>query len=92
MLSIVDGIAASRAMFPLTYFDREKCADGLNCLRHYQYGVNKETGQVTRDPLHNWASHGADAYRMFSVASKYIAQEHKEHKPKTVVRRGYGRI
>lgn len=35
-LSVVDGINAARAIFPMCYFDAEKCADGLNCLRRYR--------------------------------------------------------
>lgn len=73
-LSIADGIAATRAVFPQCWFDREKCADGLSALRHYQYGVNAETGQVTKEPLHNWASHGSDSWRYFSVMSRSMKE------------------
>jgi phage terminase large subunit len=92
MLSIVDGIAAVRSIFPQCYFDREKCADGLNAIRHYQYGINQQTGQVTKEPLHNWASHAADSFRYLSVASKGIIEQKKERKEQVIIRRGYGRI
>jgi phage terminase large subunit len=36
-LSIEDGIAAARAIFGRCWFDSEKCADGLQALRHYRY-------------------------------------------------------
>lgn len=73
-LSIMDGIAAARAVFPKCYFDAEKCADGLQALRHYQYEVDDKHSQSSekpsykREPLHNWASHPADAFRYFAVA------------------------
>jgi phage terminase large subunit len=47
----------------LCWFDAEKCADGLNGLRYYQYGPVKDMGTQTRRPLHNWASHPADGFR-----------------------------
>lgn len=67
-LSVVSGINAARTVFDNCWFDEVKCADGLNCLRHYQYGYDPDTKQRTKSPLHNWASHGADAWRYFSVA------------------------
>lgn len=92
MLSIIDGIAAARSIFPQCWIDKNKCADGLNALRHYQYGVNVETGQRTREPLHNWASHGSDAWRGFAVSSRNVVAERKQHVQKKIIRRGYGRI
>jgi phage terminase large subunit len=77
-LSISQGINAARTIFPQCYFDRERCADGLQALRHYTYGEapNAEVDPRTnkpepkREPLHNWASHPADAFRMFAVGIK----------------------
>lgn len=64
---ITDSINAARTIFPLCWFDREKCADGIQCLRHYQYEVDKDTKVFSKLPLHNWASHGADAFRMIGL-------------------------
>jgi phage terminase large subunit len=63
-----DQINAARTVFPRCYFDADKCADGLNALRRYRYGVNPETGQYTREPLHDDASHAADAFLYFAMA------------------------
>jgi phage terminase large subunit len=35
-LSVLDGINAARTLFPQCWFDAEKCADGLQALRHYR--------------------------------------------------------
>jgi phage terminase large subunit len=67
-LSIADGIAAARAIFPRCWFDAQKCADGLQALRHYRYETDEKLGTFKRDPLHDWASHPADAFRYFAVA------------------------
>jgi len=65
---VVDGINALRTIFPRCWFDSERCADGINALRRYRYGVNPETGQYTREPLHDESSHAADALRYFATA------------------------
>lgn len=67
-LSITDGIAAARAVFPKCWIDSDKCADGLQALRHYRYDFDQDLATFGRAPLHDWASHAADAFRYFSVA------------------------
>jgi len=67
-LSVTDGINAVRTLFPTMWFDRVTCADGLQALRHYRYDVDPTTGQFSRNPLHDSASHGADALRYCAVA------------------------
>ena len=69
-LSVADGINAARTIFPLCWFDRERCADGIQALRHYRYGEIEKQGIPTRVPVHDMSSHGADAFRMFSVTVK----------------------
>jgi len=67
-LSITDGINAARIVFPNCWFDEKECADGLNSLRHYRYRVTD--GHLSNEPLHDWASDGADAFRYLAVAIK----------------------
>lgn len=67
-LRVAEGINALRTIFPRCYFDADKCADGLNALRRYRYAVNAETGQWSREPLHDDASHASDALRYFALA------------------------
>ena len=64
---IADSINAARTIFPSCWFDREHAAEGLNCLRHYRYNVDPETGQFSRSPLHDQYSHGADAFRYIGL-------------------------
>lgn len=66
--SIADGINAARTIFANCWFDAEKCADGIQCLRNYRYEVDPDTQQYSTKPLHDWASHGADAFRYLAVA------------------------
>lgn len=76
-LSVADGINAARTVFGQCWFDQEKCADGLQSLRRYRYEVDTITGQLSKAPLHDDASHGADAFRYFAVSIKH------ESKPMT---------
>jgi phage terminase large subunit len=85
-ISRYDGIMAARTIFNRCYFDRENCADGLNALRHYQWGVNTETGQRSKEPLHNWASNGADAWRYFAVSSKIGVREQDKDRSKPLTK------
>ena len=74
----IDSINAARTIFPNCYFDRENCADGLNCLRHYRYEVDPETGNFSKMPLHDRYSHGADAFRYIALMVKEPAKVRKK--------------
>lgn len=66
--SIETRIEAARLMFPLIYFDEQKCATGLEALNNYRYAVDEETKQFSNEPLHDWASHAADAFGYMAIA------------------------
>jgi phage terminase large subunit len=74
-LEIETGINAVRTVFPMCRFDRTKCAEGLSALEHYQWGPPSANGQERTKPLHDWASHGADALRTFGVTAKPEAEK-----------------
>lgn len=86
-LSVADGIAAARAIFGRCWFDREKCADGLQALRHYRYEEDEKLSTYKREPLHDWASHGADAFRYLAVAIQEVnlAPKPPSSRPKPLV-------
>ena len=67
-LSIFDGINAARTIFNRCYFDKNKCAEGLQSLRHYRYELDPETKQLSGRPLHDVHSHAAHAFRYFSLS------------------------
>lgn len=71
-LSVQDGIAAVRSIFGRCWWDREKCADGLQSLRHYRYERDENLGTFKREPLHDWSSHDADGVRTMAVAIKEL--------------------
>lgn len=91
-IRIVDGIAAVRSVLPLCWFDEERCTDGLNALRHYRYNVNASTEELSREPLHDWASHAVDSLRMFAVSIKKMKEKERVFKKKPPIKTGFGRV
>ena len=67
-VAIEDGITASKLVFPRCWFDSAKCEPGLESLRNYRRDFNARLHEFKDAPLHNWASHGADAFRYLAVS------------------------
>lgn len=76
------GINAVRTIFPLCNFDEASTADGWQCLSHYSYKVNPETGNFSKEPDHNEYSHGNDGFQTFALSLK---SEADSKKPKKVI-------
>ena len=88
-LSIADTINASRTVFNQCWFDGEHCADGLQALRHYVWPKNSQ-GIAAREPEHNWASHGASAFRYFAVGRNIGQVKKAAPPPRLAPPRQYG--
>jgi hypothetical protein len=66
--SIADGIHAARMMMQKNiWFNKTKCAKGIEALRNYQRKWDGKNSMFVDKPLHNWASNGADAFRYLSL-------------------------
>jgi phage terminase large subunit len=85
-LGVADKINAARTVFPSCYFDKEKCAEGLHALRHYQYSVDPVTKKFSLNPDHNWASDAADAFQYFAISTgmRLKSVECKLERPKSL--------
>lgn len=79
-LSVADGINATRTLFPQLYFDAKMCADGLQYLRRYQWGPPTALGVPRSTPLHDDASHPADALRTLAVGIREPARTYEPPK------------
>jgi phage terminase large subunit len=77
-LSVADGINATRTIFPQLYFDAALCADGLQYLRRYQWGPATALGVPRSTPLHDDASHPADALRTMAVGIREPERQRAE--------------
>lgn len=63
-----DGIERARGIFHRCWFDQERCKQGIDCLENYHSDYNEKNAVYSTRPTHDWASHGADAFRYLSKA------------------------
>jgi phage terminase large subunit len=80
-LSLQDGIQATRMALARTWFDGMKCQEGIECLRQYQREYDEDKKVFRDKPRHDWTSHGADAFRMLSVAWRDESEIEKQNQP-----------
>lgn len=66
-MKIADGINAARMIIPKCYFDRDKCAEGLEMLRQYRQEWDEKKKIFRDQPRHDFTSHAADAFRYLAV-------------------------
>jgi phage terminase large subunit len=66
-VEVEEGISAARLLFARCWFDAEKCKAGLEALQHYRRDYNTRLNEFKASPVHDWASHGADAFRGLAV-------------------------
>jgi hypothetical protein len=76
--AVADGIEASREMLARCFIDETKCARGLDCLYEYKREWSDKNQTYKDKPVHNWASHGADAFRYMSIA---VINHNIKHNP-----------
>jgi hypothetical protein len=67
-ISIMDGIESVRSAFSRMYIDDKKCASLLKALENYRQEYDSKNNVYKSNPLHNSASHFADAMRMLCVS------------------------
>lgn len=71
-LALQDGISAVRAILPVCKFDMDKCKDLLEALGGYARSHDPKRNVWSNQPVHNWASHYADAFRYLAIISDDI--------------------
>lgn len=64
---IEDGIEAARKMLANSWFDIKNCKYGLDALRNYRAEYDDVRRVYRLRPVHDWASHGADAFRVCAM-------------------------
>jgi len=57
------GINQVRDMLPRCTFNLRWCAEGLGALEVYHSKDDSQGAVVSREPVHDWSSHAADAFR-----------------------------
>jgi hypothetical protein len=61
--AVLSGIERCRNIMSQCWFDEGKCARGIAALEGYRCDYDQEKKKLADHPLHNWCSHGSDAFR-----------------------------
>jgi len=67
---LMDGIAQVKQIFDSCWFDAVRCDEGIKALANYSRSYDDERDTYSERPVHNWASNGSDAFRMFAQGFK----------------------
>lgn len=62
-----DGINAARLLIARCWFDAVKTKQGVTALRNYRREWDAKKKVFKTSPLHDWSSHGADAFRYLAM-------------------------
>ena len=82
--NVEEGINAVRNLLPRCVFDEKKCARGIEALRNYQREWDDKLKTFRKTPRHDWASHGADAFRYLAISLSPRAKPQPIHYPRRV--------
>jgi hypothetical protein len=69
-LRIEDGINAARLFIERCWFDADNCRRGVEALKAYRAEYDEKLQVLKLRPLHNWASHPADAFRYLALGMR----------------------
>ncbi len=67
-IGLHEGIDQVRRFLPLCWFDERVCRIGIEALNSYRSDYDEVRRAHRMQPLHDWSSHYADAFRMLAVA------------------------
>ena len=70
---VEDGINAARLLIPRCWFDSIKCERLLEALKLYHYEFDEKLNTFKNRPVHDWTSHGADAFRYLAMGIDSVA-------------------
>jgi len=66
--NLADSIETTRKLIARCFFDENRCENGISALVSY-HRVYDEKNQIYKDePVHDWASNGADGFRQMAQA------------------------
>lgn len=77
MHAIDDGIHAVRSTLSRCWFDEEKTFRGIETLMAYEKSYDEKNKIFSSRPKHNWASHGADAFRTLAMGIRSPESQNK---------------
>lgn len=66
-LKLEEYVEAARNLIPRCYFDASKCERGIDGLMTYRKRYDEKLQLYTAEPVHDWSSHPADAFKILAV-------------------------
>lgn len=75
MIGVADGILKVRLMWPRLYINEPLCEQALSAFRNYRKVWDDALLKYKDEPLHDWASHGADMLRYASLVEHKMTNE-----------------
>ena len=76
--SVLEGINAVRSVIPRMYFDKTRCAEGIEALRQYRTEYDDKHQVYRVNPLHDWTSDYADSMRYFAVTPTHTNSQYSD--------------
>lgn len=64
-------VEAARRLFPMMFFNEERCTGGIEAIGWYHEKKDPERG-IGLGPNHDWSSHGSDAFGLVAVARSIL--------------------
>ena len=83
--SIDSGISSAKSLLKECVIDKDKCKEGLAALNHYHSRYD-EVKNIYKH-VHDWSTHGSDAYRYLSQAIAQMRETQSPSKAKVRSRR-----
>lgn len=96
--SLEDGIEAVRSLLIRCWFDADKCERGIKALKNYHKEWDDKMQTFKDKPMHDWSSHGSDAFRYLAVgfiekldnATSYVSRPYVERDSPALALNGIG--
>lgn len=66
--NIVEGINTAKQTFSNIYIDKVKCEELISCLSNYHRKEDTKNLVYSKEPVHDWSSHGADTFRLMCIS------------------------
>lgn len=79
LVGVADGILKIRLMFPRLYINEINCEQALSAFRNYRKVWDEKLLKYKDEPLHDWASHGADMLRYTALIEFKMTNEEERY-------------
>jgi phage terminase large subunit len=83
-LDFEDGVNAARMILPKCKFNSAKCGPLIEALENYHREWDDKLKEFKNKPVHDWASHPADAFRYLAIG--FTFPEKKKDRKKSMYR------